>query len=109
MEYSQDAIVTIWAVSLGIAVVVVLVVGFLLFKIYTTAKEINEVVVNIWTEGKLLANNTIHIPHFLAVTNRVTGNIVANTVQLLKGSIALKSHAEECPGCPDCIFDRTKI
>lgn len=105
MEYSQDAIVTVWAVSLGIAAVVVFVVGFLLYKIYKTAKEVNEVVVNIWTEGKLLANNTIHIPNFLTVTNRVTGNIVANTVQLLKGSIALKSHAEECPGCPECVLD----
>lgn len=105
MEFSQEAIVTVWAFSLGIAAVVVLVVGFLLYKISKTAKEINEVVVNIWTEGKLLANNTIHIPNFLSVTNRVTGNIVANTVQLLKGSIALKSHAEECPGCPECVFD----
>lgn len=105
MEFSQEAIVTVWASSLGIAAVVVLVVGFLLYKISKTAKEINEVVVNIWTEGKLLANNTIHIPNFLSVTNRVTGNIVANTVQLLKGSIALKSHAEECPGCPECVFD----
>lgn len=105
MEYSQDAIITIWAVSLGIGAVVIVVVAFLLHKIRNTAEEINEVVIDIWTEGKLVANNTIHIPTFLRVTNKAAGNILANAVELVKGSIALKSHASECPGCPECVFN----
>lgn len=108
MEYSEDAVMMVWSISLVIAIVVIGVVAFLLHKVRDTAKEIDVVVVKIWTEGKLLANNTIHIPNFLSVTNKAAGNIVANAVQLLKGSIALKLHASECPGCPACIFNPSK-
>lgn len=104
MEYSEEAMLTVWAVSLAIAVVVIAVVAFLLHKVRDTAKEIDVAVVNIWTEGKLLANNTIHIPNFLSVTNRAAGNILANAVQIVQGSDALKKHASVCPGCPACVY-----
>jgi energy-converting hydrogenase Eha subunit H len=105
MEYSDGAIIIIWSISLVIGAVVIGVVAFLLHKVRNTAKKIDVVVIKIWTEGKLVANNTIHIPNFLAVTNNVAGNIVANTVELVKGSLALKLHAAECPGCPACVFN----
>jgi hypothetical protein len=104
MEYSEGAVQLVWIVSLIIAVVVVGVVALLLHLVRETAKDIDQVAGDIWTQGKLVANNTIHIPTFLSKTNSVFSKIYENAVQILQGSAAIKQHAEECPGCPDCIL-----
>jgi len=105
MEYSESAMQFIWIISLVIAVVVVAVVGLLLHLVRETAKDIDQVAGDIWTQGKLVANNTIHIPTFLTKTNQVVGKIYDNAVQILHGSAAIKQHSEGCPGCPDCILN----
>lgn len=103
MEYSQSAVQFIWIISMIIALVVVGVVALLLHLVKKTAINIDGVAADIWTQGKLVANNTILIPIFLSATNGVVSKILDNAVQILHGTEAIKKHAERCPGCPDCI------
>jgi len=76
--------------------------------IKNTAKEIDTAASQIWTQGKLTANNTIQIPLFLTTTNRVVGQIYKSAVNIIGGAAAIQQHAEGCPGCPGCILDHHK-
>ena len=98
----MDTITFIWAASLGIGVVVLLVVAFLLNRIRNTAKQIDDAAAVIWTQGKMVANNTIQIPLFLTTTNQVVDRILAAAVDIINASDAIEKHAEGCPGCPAC-------
>ena len=100
----MEAYQLLWLISLVIGLVVIGVVAFLLHQIKVTAKKIDFAAGKIWTEGKLTANNTIQIPIFLSVTNRVVGQIYDKAVSILNGTSGLKSHAEGCPGCPNCVL-----
>ena len=84
------------------------VVAFLLHQIKSTAKTIDGAAAQIWTQGKLTANNTIQIPIFLSTTNKVVGKIYDSAVKIIKGSDAIKQHAKGCPGCPRCILEHKK-
>lgn len=95
----------LWIVALVIGLVVIGVVAFLLHLIKSTAEKIDVAAGNIWTQGKLTANNTIQIPIFLSVTNRVVKAIYAKAVSILNETNGLKSHAEGCPGCPHCVLE----
>jgi len=101
----MDAITIIWGVSLIIGLVVIGVVAFLLSLIKNTAKEIDVAASQIWTQGKLTANNTIQIPLFLSTTNKVVGDIYKSAVNIIGGAAAIQQHAEGCPGCPGCILE----
>ncbi len=104
MEVSDNAILTVWGFSLAIGVVVIAVVVYLLHQIRQTAKIIHAVAGDIWTQGKLVANNTIQLPIFLATTNLVVSKIYTTAVQIVHGSAAIQQHTEGCPGCPNCIL-----
>ena len=104
----MEAITIIWGISLIIGLVVIGVVAFLLSLIKNTAKEIDTAASQIWTQGKLTANNTIQIPLFLTTTNRVVGQIYKSAVNIIGGAAAIQQHAEGCPGCPGCILDHHK-
>lgn len=104
----MEAAAIIWIISLVIGLIVIGVVAFLLNLIRKTAVEIDETAARIWTQGKLTANNTIHIPLFLATTNRVAGQIHQSAVNIAKGARAIRRHAEGCPGCPQCILQPAK-
>ena len=104
----MDAITIIWGISLIIGLVVIGIVAFLLSLIKNTAKEIDTAASQIWTQGKLTANNTIQIPLFLTTTNRVVGQIYKSAVNIIGGAAAIQQHAEGCPGCPGCILDHHK-
>jgi hypothetical protein len=104
----MDAITIIWGISLIIGLVVIGVVAFLLSLIKNTAKEIDTAASQIWTQGKLTANNTIQIPLFLTTTNRVVGQIYKSAVNIIGGAAAIQQHAEGCSGCPGCILDHHK-
>ncbi len=104
MEYSAEAINIVWGVSLIIALVVVIVVAILLHQIKNTAIKIDVAAGKIWTQGKLVANNTIHIPMFLTTTNQVAGQIYTNAVDILGGIASVEGHIDGCPGCPDCML-----
>lgn len=94
----------LWGISLVIGLVVIAVVGFLLHMIKSTAKKIDVTANEIWTQGKLTASNTIQIPLFLSVTNKVVAQIYNSAVSILGGTDGLKTHAEGCPGCPHCVL-----
>ena len=98
----------LWLVSLLIGLVVIGVVGLLLHMIKSTAQKIDAAAGQIWTQGKLTANNTIQIPIFLSVTNKVVGKIYESAVNIINGSKLIKEHAEGCPGCPNCVLQHKK-
>lgn len=100
----MDAISIIWGSSLIIGLVVIGVVAFLLNLIRKSAKKIDTAASEIWTQGKLTANNTIQIPLFLSTTNKVVGEIYQSAGQIVEGAAAIQQHAEGCPGCPNCIL-----
>ncbi len=95
----------LWIISLAIGLVVIGVVAFLLHMIKSTAGRIDIAASKIWTEGKLTANNTIQIPLFLSVTNKVGAKILESAVSIIGGSAAIKEHAQGCPGCPNCVLE----
>ena len=104
----MSAVTIIWSVSLIIGLVVIGVVAFLLNLIKNTAGKINDAAGKIWTQGKLTANNTIHIPLFLSTTNRVVSKIYQSAGNIVQGAAAIQQHAEGCPGCPNCLLEHKK-
>ena len=100
----MGAITIVWGVSLIIGLVVIGVVAILLGLIKNTAAKIDVAAGEIWTQGKLTANNTIQIPLFLSTTNRVVAKIYDSAVNIVGGAKAIQQHAEGCPGCPNCIL-----
>jgi hypothetical protein len=100
----MDAITIVWGVSLIIGLVVIGVVAILLGLIKNTAAKIDVAAGEIWTQGKLTANNTIQIHLFLSTTNRVVAKIYDSAVNIVGGAKAIQQHAEGCPGCPNCIL-----
>ena len=102
-EIGADTLRTMWTVSLVIYAVVVVVVVILLALILRAARDIRIGVSGIWTVGQQVANNTIHIA-LLDTTVHVAGEILTCAKGIVAGTAALKSHAEECPGCPACVL-----
>ena len=105
LEVSQGAVVTVWLVSLIIALVVAVVVAILLEMVRRTAVAILEGAGSIWTNGKLVARDTIQISLFLNTTNQVVGQILDTAKQIVGATEAIEQHAEGCPGCPQCILN----
>ncbi len=93
----------LWLVSIVILLVVTAVVGFLLNKILQTATSIDNVAGKIWTHGKMVAANTIHIP-MLRETNRLAAGILDTALKINAGAAAIEQHAQGCPGCPRCVM-----
>ncbi len=100
----MDAVTLVWGISLVIGLVVIGVVAFLLGLIKNAAAKIDVAAGEIWTQGKLTANNTIQIPLFLTTTNKVVAKIYDSAVNIIGGAKAIQQHAEGCPGCPNCIL-----
>lgn len=107
-EASQSAVMTVWWVSIILALVVAGVVAFLLEMVRRTALNILDGASQIWTQGQLVANNTIQIPLFLKTTNRVVANILNTAGQIAGAANAIEQHADGCPGCPACVLDGPK-
>ncbi len=105
---SEEAITKVWVISLTLGLVVTIVVAILLIMVRNTARKILEGVHKIWTEGKLVANNTIQIPIYLTVTNQVVSNIYNTAVKIIGGAAAIEQHASVCPGCPACVLEHKK-
>lgn len=104
----MDAVTIIWSVSLAIGLVVIGVVALLLHLINKKAAEIDVVAADIWIQGKMTANNTIHIPLFLSTTNQVVTKIYQTAVHIVGGASMIRQHAEGCPGCPNCVLEHHK-
>ncbi len=96
---SEGAAYTVWWISLGIGVVVILVVAILLTLIVRTARQINETAGDIWIVGQRIANNTVHIP-LLQRTNQIVDGILERASGIDGAAARIEAHAKECPGCP---------
>lgn len=105
---SEEALTRAWIISLVLGLVVTIVVAILLILIRNTARQILQGVHKIWTEGKLVANNTIQIPIYLTVTNQVVSKIYATALKIVGGAAAIEQHAGVCPGCPACVLTHNK-
>ncbi len=105
---SEEALTRAWVISLVLGLVVTIVVAILLILIRNTARKILAGVHQIWTEGKLVANNTIQIPIYLTVTNQVVSKIYDTAVKIVGGAAAIEQHASVCPGCPACVLEQNK-
>ncbi len=100
-----QAVYLVWWVSIILLLVVIVVVALLLTLVLRTAHSILRTAGDIWTAGKLVANNTVHIP-LLVETNRTAGRILETAGKILVGAEAIEQHAEGCPGCPACAYSR---
>lgn len=105
---SEETITKVWVISLVLGLVVTIVVAILLALIRNTARKILAGVQQIWTEGKLVANNTIQIPIYLTVTNQVVSKIYNTAVKIIGGAAAIEQHASGCSGCPACVLEHKK-
>ena len=83
-----QAVYLVWWVSIVLLLVVTVVVALLLTLVLRTARSIQHTVADIWTEGKMVANNTIHIP-LLVDTNRIAGKILDTAGKILAGADAI--------------------
>ncbi len=90
---SEGAAYTIWWISLGIGVVVILVVAALLTAIRRTARQINETAADIWVVGQRIANNTVHIP-LLNRTNRLVDGILERASGIDEAVARIEEHVE---------------
>ena len=92
-----QAVYLVWWVSIVLLLVVTAVVALLLTLVLRTARSIQRTASDIWTTGKMVANNTIHIP-LLVDTNRIAGRILETAGKILAGADEIRQHAETCPG-----------
>ena len=103
MNEASQAVQFVWWTSLALGVVVSGVVALLLWLIHRTARTIDATVSAIWDAGQRVANNTVHIPT-LYKTNEVAGQILATALRINRGAAAIETHANGCPGCPQCML-----
>lgn len=101
---SRETIVATWGVSLILLAVVGVAVAVLLELIRRTAAQIHAGAAQIWTQGKLVANNTIQIPIFLGRTLRHVERIGREAPLIAGAAAAIEQHAQTCPGCPHCVL-----
>ena len=88
---SEGAAYTVWWISLGIGVVVILVVAALLTLIVRTARQIEGATADIWTVGQRIANNTVHIP-LLHRTNQIVDGILERASGIDEATARIEEH-----------------
>ena len=94
---------TLFWISLALGVVVTIVAAALLTLVLRTAQAIDAGAKAVWTTGKLVANNTVHIPA-LARTNQIAVDILEGAGGILMAAQRILKHAQGCPGCPACLL-----
>lgn len=72
---SQHVVVRYWRISLGIGLAVIGAVALLLSTLAATVARIETGAAEIWRVGKLIANNTVHVP-LLVRTNQIVAEIL---------------------------------
>ncbi len=96
--------ITVWVISMVVLLVVTAVVAMLLERVRQTALSILGGAGQIWTNGKLVARDTVQIAVFLKTTNDVVVQIRDTAKQIVGATDAIEQHAEGCPGCPQCVL-----
>lgn len=72
---SIETVARYWRISLGIGLAVIGAVALLLELLVRTVAQIEAGAAEIWRVGKLIANNTVHIP-LLVRTNQIVAEIL---------------------------------
>lgn len=72
---SDHVVVRPWRISLGLGLVVIGAVALLLSTLARTVDRIETGAAEIWRVGKLIANNTVHVP-LLIRTNQVVAEVL---------------------------------
>jgi hypothetical protein len=93
---------TLWTLSLVLALLVTLIVALLLHAITRQAEDIRDSAVRIWEGGTRIANNTVHVPD-LARSNGFSERILGQLPAIDRQLERIRRHARECPGCPGCM------
>lgn len=104
--FTSQSVAEIWWISLALLAVVIVVVAVLLTLIVRTAAAILETAGHIWTQGQLVANNTIQIPILLGLTAKVLVKIRGTAEDIAGATALVQSHAESCACCPQCVTGR---
>ncbi|GAC1657536.1 MAG: hypothetical protein NVS9B1_15490 [Candidatus Dormibacteraceae bacterium] len=94
---------TLFWVSLALGVVVTIVAAVMLTLVLRTAQGIDAGAKAVWTTGKMVANNTVHIPALIQ-TNQVAVDILEGAGGILMAAQRILKHAQGCPGCPACLL-----
>jgi len=94
---------TLFWISLALGLVVTIVAAVLLTMILRTARSIDAGAKAIWTTGKLVAGNTVHIAD-LVRTNQIAVDILEGAGGILMAAQRILKHAQGCPGCPACLL-----
>jgi len=92
----DPSIQQLWIISLIIAVVVVLVVAVVLELIVRTARQINELVHQIWTGGTRIAQNTVTLA-LLRDTNDLAGKILGSASEIAKAASRIRQRTSSTP------------
>lgn len=90
---------TLWWITLGVGLVVVVVVAVLLALIVGSARRIKGTLEAIWVAGPQIAANTAQLD-LLRYVNRMAGEIYVDAREIAENASRLHAHAEGCPGCP---------
>lgn len=98
---------TLFWISLALGLVVTVVTAALLTMVLRTAQQIDAGAKAIWIAGKLVANNTVHIPA-LVQTNQVAVDILETAGGILMAARRILAHAQGCPGCPACLLRQSE-
>lgn len=93
---------TLFWISLAIGLVVTVVAAVLLTMILRTARSIDAGARTIWTIGKQVAGNTVHISDLIR-TNQIAVDILEDAGGILMAAQRILKHAQGCPGCPACL------
>ena len=101
---AEQVALFVWISSLVLGLVVSLVVALLLWLIHREAIIIDGVASKIWDTGQRVANNTVHIPTLYRINEGVDA-ILETALRINDGAAAIETHANGCPGCPQCIID----
>lgn len=93
----------LWQIALVVTLAVALVVAGLLYWLHSRARQIDRLVGAIWQAGQRVANNTVHIPQLYGIAD-VVDAILGKAGRIATHAGAIAAHAENCPGCPQCIW-----
>ena len=94
---------TLFWISLALGLVVTIVAASLLTMIRRIARAIDGGAKAVWTTGKLVAGNTVHIADLIQ-TNQVAVDILESAGGILMAAQRILKHAQGCPGCPACLL-----
>ncbi len=86
---SAHTIVRSWRISLGIGLAVIGAVALLLGTLAAIVARIETGAAEIWRVGKLIANNTVHVP-LLVRTNQVVAEILPAADGIARATVRIQ-------------------